>query len=267
MRGVIPVELPAPAKAKLAALQVARMASEDGARSCQQRINGRPDEGLLEKLTAERDKHSERLRAISLLVSRINEWTMQLRPGTVLESAPAIAAELKDGETLVEALAGVRSEIATLQQERGRVAAAPLPLEDQVRSAEAFVAKLALPAKPTVAVMRDDQLRVGFRDSVVGGTEDVLALLCWLAPQLVSDALARELKAAPARIGTMTSGERARREKEISVQLEKLERHEEALIERAASEGIELPRRPDIVNPGVVLGVVIKPKAAPPRVA
>jgi hypothetical protein len=265
MRGRIPVELPAAAQVKLSKLDVSRMVAEDATRAAQSRLSGLgrdPDPGLIAQLTAERDRHAARHRAISALMNRVNQWLFELRlpPGSVLEIAQPADIKL-NGETCFDAIEATRNEIKSLQQKLAAVRSAPLPQADQVGAAEAFVQKLASTAKPSVAVMRDDQLRVTFRDSVVGGVEDVLALVCWLQPEAVLAALTRDIEAQPTPINPLTHSERLQKVSEIEKTLCELEQREESLILKAHGEGLDVLRRTDIVNLGVVLGVVIVKKA------
>jgi len=120
MRGVT-VELPRRAREKLAELELQRMAAEDGMRGCAQRINSLPRDGaeaLRARLAAQRDAQAERHRALSLLVSRLNQWCMELRlpPGAMLEPAPALEIKLKASETPSAAVEAVRVQIALVQR-------------------------------------------------------------------------------------------------------------------------------------------------------
>jgi hypothetical protein len=268
MRGVPPIALPESAAAKLSALRVQQMAAEDAARAVQSRLSGfgrvrdAADQELCDRLAAEADRLAARHRRLSALVHHINQWWMELR-GVVLESAPAIAIKLKDGQTLVEAIEATRGEIAALNAQLATVRRAPLPAGDQRQLAEAFVARQASMARPSVAVV-GDQVRVAFRDSVVGATDDVLALACWIQPEAVLTALTREIEQMPTPINPLPANERKARVAELEQQSLELERREEALIMRAAGDGVELLRRPDAA-PAAVLGVVIVAKAAAPQ--
>ena len=73
-------------------------------------------------------------------------------------------------------------------------------------------------------------------------------------PEQVSAAFSRDLE--PERPDAVSPLEREKRISELSVSLLALERTEEALILRAAGEGIELSRRGD-ASPVAVLGVVV----------
>jgi hypothetical protein len=75
-------------------------------------------------------------------------------------------------------------------------------------------------------------------------------------PEALCEALEREIAAQPARADAMPASERMRRVAELEAQLPELDQREEALIERAHSDGLEVLRRPD-ASPLAVLGIVI----------
>jgi hypothetical protein len=256
---MMPAQLPEGARNKLTALNLQRLAAQDAAGSANARLNGLPrdaDQGLQAQLLRERDKHQDRFRQLSLLVNRLNEWVMQVRVGAVLEPVQVVNIRLKPNEPLTAALAKVRNQIRDTREQLGVVKSAPLPSEDQAKAAAAFVVKLARQARPTVAVMRDDTLRVAFRDSVIASTDDALALACWLDPESVLSALTRELEAMPRPIDPMSASERLQKVAELEKTLASLEFHEEALIQHAAGDGLDVLRRPD-ASPSAVLGITI----------
>jgi hypothetical protein len=219
---------------------------------------------MRERLTQERDRHNHRQTQLHQLLSKVQQWLMELR-GVSLEPAPPVNVALQPNELLSTAIANVRNEIQALHQHLAAVKVAPLPIEDQEKLAEAYVVKSILAARPTVAVV-GDKLRVTFRDSVVGSTDDVLALLCWCCPEQVWKALMRQIKDQPVRADAMSAEERSRRVAELTVQLDELEHYEEALVQRAAGDGLEVLRRPDAA-PAAVLGVTVVAKAQQAQVA
>src|SRR5258708_1100178 len=99
MRGVT-VTLPPAAQSRLQTLQMMRMAAEDGARSIHGRINNLPrdDQMMRDKLAAEQQKLQHRFGILSQLLSRVNQFLMELK-GVTLEMAPAVSIELKNSET------------------------------------------------------------------------------------------------------------------------------------------------------------------------
>src|SRR5262249_15667210 len=124
-----PVELPASAAEKIAALEVARMQAEDGMHGAQTRLNCLPVDAvqMRERLQRERDKHASRHRAISGLIPRLNQFRMELPLNVVLETAPPVDVKLKPTEKLVDVIESTRSEIKALQQRLAAVRTAPLP--------------------------------------------------------------------------------------------------------------------------------------------
>jgi hypothetical protein len=100
---------------------------------------------------------------------------------------------------------------------------------------------------------------VAFRDSVIASTDDALALAAWLDPEAVLAALTRELEQMPRPIDPMSASERLQKVAELEKTLASLELHEEALIQHAAGDGLDVLRRPD-ASPACVLGVAIAAK-------
>jgi hypothetical protein len=129
-----------------------------------------------------------------------------------------------------------------------------LPLADKevVLIVIRYVVRMANAAKPTVNIF-GDQLRVQWRGDMAA-TEDVIALACWLDPERVIDAITREL---PQRPGALPRDERLKQTALLESELDKLERSEEGLIQRAHSDGLaDVLRRVD-ASPAAVLGVVV----------
>jgi hypothetical protein len=256
MRGVS-VALPDAAKSKLQELSLTREAALDAARSAANRLNNSPrdtDKQILNRLTQERDRHNYRHAQLSQLLSRVNQWIMELRGGT-LTLAPQINVELRSNETLNTAISNMRSEIAALHQQLAIVRRAPLPVSDQKQAALDYVARLARTARPNISVVKDT-LRVTWHDDIIAGKDDALALLAWVAPDQVLATLERAIEQQPTPINSMPANERIARVSELEDQLQELEAREEALISRASNEGIEVLRRPD-ASPACVLGVVV----------
>ena len=250
MRGVT-VELPEAARAKLSDIEAQRCIAEDLLRGTAQRVASLPREAveLRERLAVEREKHAERHRVLSLLVSRCNQFLFELRGNVALESAPVVEIKLKASETVVAALAAAREEIATTQRELVQVRKAPLCRSSQEEAIRAHLARLV--QRPKIGFdARGGALVTWVEDMAT--MDGVLGLLAFvLGPEQVSAAFSRDLEPeSPAAVTPLE------RETELSVSLLALERTEEALILRAAGEGIELSRRGD-ASPVAVLGVVV----------
>jgi len=253
MRGVT-VELPESARAKLSDIEAQRCIAEDLLRGTAQRLTSLPREAveLRERLAVERDKHAERHRSLSMIVSRCNQFWSELRANVALEVAPAVEIKLKASETVVAALAATREQIAGAQRELVQVRKAPLCRSSQEEAIRAHLARLV--QRPKIGFdARGGALLTWTEDMAT--MDGVLGLLAFvLGPEQVSAAFSRDLE--PESPGAVSPLEREKRISELSVSLLALERTEEALILRAAGEGIELARRSD-ASPVAVLGVVV----------
>jgi hypothetical protein len=149
MRGVPPVALPGAAALKLTDLTLARDAAMDAMRGAAARASSLPQsaEHLRAGLAAQRDSQAERYRVLSMLVSRLNQFHMELRlpPGTTVEPAPpADPIRLKGhiNETVVSCLQQYRRDIVRTQAEIAKVRAAPLKRESQEAAVAEYVAGL-----------------------------------------------------------------------------------------------------------------------------
>jgi hypothetical protein len=261
MRGDVPLALPACARDRLQELQVARLGAEDAARSAAQRLNNLSrdaDEQMRVRLAGERDRQQHRHRELSLLVNRVQQWIVEQRPGgwAALRPTPPVAVELGRGETLSDAVEAARAEIDSLRRQLAATRQAPLPPTEQQRLAEEYVAGLMGGGRPQQINFHRDRLTLRWRDDVVASRDDVLAMLAWVAPERVHAALARDIREQPVRPDAMPAAERLRRVAELETQLLDLERREEALVLRAAGDGLEILRRPD-ASPVAVLGVAV----------
>src|SRR6516164_9118621 len=172
-----------------------------------------------------------------------------LRGNVALEVAPAVEIKLKASETVVAALAAAREQIAGVQRELVQVRKAPLCRSSQEEAIRAHLSRLV--QRPKIGFdARGGALLTWTEDMAT--MDGVLGLLAFvLGPEQVSAAFSRDLEPeSPAAVTPLE------RETELSVSLLALERTEEALILRAAGEGIELARRSD-ASPVAVLGVVV----------
>ena len=254
MRGVLPVELPEAAREKLAEIRLARDSALEAGRSAQTRANMLPPDSdkLHERLVAERDKHAEKHRLLHLVVSRCNQFVMELR-GVSLESVEPANVKLKDGETLATSIAATREEIETLRDRLATVKAAPLPANDQVKLAKEFVARRALIARPRILVQQD-ALRVHWTDDVVMSKSDIVSLLCCFLPEQVFAALQSMIgDQSP---NALPASERDKQIARITQRLFELELQEESLILKAHEDGMDVIRRGD-ADPRAILGVVV----------
>jgi hypothetical protein len=167
------------------------------------------------------------------------------------------APALPPGETLVAAIAHIRDEITAARNHRRAVETAPLPKADAKALAASHVAVLAGRGKPRVEV--GDTFKAVFTDPLAdfGVSADFVACtLAWLAPDRMLAALEVQIDALPEPRAPLPKAEREKRLAELTADLDRLDRQEEALIELAAAQGTDLMRRPDAA-PAAVSGVVV----------
>jgi len=141
----------------------------------------------------------------------------------------------------------------------GGTGLAPAPLDDAKRQVREFVARLGAKGKPTIRTQfgevhvhgwqSDEQFGPSFHDITI-------ATLCWLMPDTVIAKLDEAIEALPHSTDALPVVDRASRLAEIEAEIMLLETREEAVIERAAKDGIVLERRHD-QSPTSILGVRI----------
>src|SRR5262249_12426297 len=153
---------------------------------------------------------------------------------------------LKPGDSLSAAIATVRGEIAGVQRELAAVRAAPLKRSSQQEAINAYLARLAQSARPRIGFDVRGNARVAWVEDMIVSKDDLLGVLgVVLGPEQSSAACARELGVEPERADAVSPLERDKRIAELSDSLLSLERREEELIARAASDGLDVWRRPD----------------------
>ena len=235
-RGV-QVPLPPSAQLRLTQLNVERDSALSQASSLQNRINSCDDSTdalIREQLEAELRKYQQRQQILHRLLSAVQQWWVQLRlrPGEVIRPVSAPPARLDKGQTAAEAIGKLRVEMLSLAQELAKVRHAPLPIADQVAAAEQYVAQRGATNGPRIGVARD-QLQLAFSDDVVGSKQDMIGVLCWLAPASVVAALKREIETQPAQASAMPAADRIARVASLEAQLLDLERRESSLLDKA----------------------------------
>jgi hypothetical protein len=231
--------LPDKARAKLDGLTLARDLALDSSRTTNARLQALPqdaDPRMRERLTVERDRSAERHRTLQMLVSRINQWHFELRlpPTHRLECQPPYNhVQLAAGQTLAEAIQGVRDQIADVKRQIAEVRAAPLRLESKMESVALYIDGLMRQARPRVGFDLQGRVRVTFTEDLMVDKSSVLALLAWaIGPQELAQAFARDLEQeGDEPENAISPVERKERLDELGEALLRLERRESAWLE------------------------------------
>lgn len=227
-------------------------------------------------LKAELDRQSARLadladtwQAYALPLQRIETYLREVRGSRfTLAAAPAgRARKASEGD-----ISRQREAVAALKAELADVRAAPIPSKEAKKSASDLVLDLADRGAPKLFDLAAGVFRIEFptfrRDvethgragdvivSARGSTNvvDPLALLAWLDPQKMIDALARDIDEIADDSTALDSATRAMREDEIEKKILAAEREEEALVEQALAAGLKVSRRLD-ADPRAILGI------------
>jgi hypothetical protein len=175
----------------------------------------------------------------------------------------------KNDETFpLAAVERARKKLTELRVELTNVRAAPITRDEALAIAKAQVRKLADQGQPNVRGLLARGDEIGWPTQVVSFTTrtandigithiDVthnLALTAWLHPKLVIERLIEEIDAKANFTDALSAPERAKRESQLLDAILACEREECFWIEKAASQGTEVPYRTD-TDARAVLGL------------
>jgi hypothetical protein len=268
--------LPASARAKLLLIDGLAADSLDAARSGQARLNdiarrrGGPVDGdpNVARLTALIPVQNERHETLASVAAACVRWCRGLADGVELEPIAHPSPDLAKGESIEAKVIALRAKIAELTLDKLAAAQAPPPKADLRKQVRPFVDRLAKRATPRLILQRgrpfeaqwaDDRRDFGLSESFVGG------LAAWLDPERFTQRLEAMVDALPEK-GALSDSEQAKRLKALGAEIEALERDEEALIERAYAQGLDILRRRN-AHPSAVLGVKVVTAHAAQRAA
>jgi hypothetical protein len=263
--------LPDPARRKLFLLDGLMADALDAARSAQNRLNevGRrngADDPNIERLSAIVRRESHRQSELADVTNRCVAWLRTLPETMAVEMAGIEPPKLAEGETVEDTVLKLRARIGAATVEQHRVSLMPEPKADLKRQMRAHMAELVRHAAPTLRLERgkaqpvfaDQRRDFGLSETYLVG------LMGWLIPEAMEKRLDGMIDALP-NFEALSSGEQAKRIAALTVELDGLERAEEALIELAASQGQDILRR-GVADVDAVLGVreiEAKPLQAP----
>lgn len=183
------------------------------------------------------------------------------RNGGVTFAPVAVSAAPADGETLAGAIARVRGELDDLAGELTRVRRSP-HLANEIKAAmRTRIDAMARAGQPKIYDLSAETPRLDLFPSTLSGDtlgrmfnrEVMENALAWLHGDAIKAALDAEIDRLVGEDG-VSSEARTRAETELPTAILAMERAEEALIERAITEGVEVGRRPN-ASPLAVLGI------------
>jgi hypothetical protein len=267
LRGV-QVELPPSAQSKYTALELARDSELDASRSAQARLNNMDDKpsDLRAKLEKARDEAARNHVQLHRLLSSTNELLFKLRlaPNQKLESV-SIATTLRKGQSVAEAVAECRAEIAMVNQSIAAVRLLPLKVESRRDAVIAHLHRLALRVAPRLGYDRDGNARTLWAEEMVVNKDEVLGMICWClgseGPAQMAEVF--EIAAGPEPENAVSQEEKELKMSELAATLLLLERKEAVLLNN--SDGNIHPRAE--MSPFAYLQVRIAEKAQEPEAA
>jgi hypothetical protein len=265
-----PDELPTDARRKLLAIESARQDAEDAAHAAGRRLQQldphSSDPAVVqrgEKLIEKRDRQSQKFDELNVLLNKIRQFLRELPPGAVVEVAPPARAKPNKDETIAAAIARVRLDILSCKQDLAAARNAPLPVAELKKLIAARVLRMATNGSPNLSA-DGGKLVLWFTDPRAGDSRcelnEVARLLAWLDPDRLRKRLEDEVDALGAPENPLTAEQKETRLAELMARMNDLERSEEALVENAQAQGMDVMRRAD-ASPAAVLGVVVKTAA------
>jgi hypothetical protein len=173
-----------------------------------------------------------------------------------------VDARPRDGETLTDAILRTRNEITAAQSELRALRNAAGTLEELGVQVLREVERKAARGRPRVnvnagkvSIAWPDVITLGPRDQVIGAPQAAASdMLCWLHEQEIAKKLFADLVTALPEGGGLSEAERSARLAETEAAIARREHEEEALIEAAIAQGIEVHRRTG-ASPWALLGI------------
>lgn len=231
---------------------------------------GSPDKPALEleldELRKSQADNQKRHRSAAALqqscASWVRHWQAASHPPRPLELIKSFNAKPKKGETLVNAIERVRSEIVELKREQYKVSLARLSNESVKQTVPRFVEHLAKSVRVGLEVNMHGLTNVSFdwpgMTMVSGITPTaIMAMMAWLDPDRLIKRLedASDILPVNPNTPTMTIEAKENRLDEIASEIYERELDEELWVSMCHESGmIHVTRRHD-ASPMVVLGV------------
>jgi uncharacterized phage infection (PIP) family protein YhgE len=190
------------------------------------------------------------------IVNQVEFWLGKLPPETRIEMVePGPPPVLRDGETIAQAVERIRAELAEVEKNLHATRQRPLPAEDLRIMAARHIAGRAAKGRPKLWCQHD-RLRVEFTNPNAWNPGDVDAftnLLCWYDAEGMVERLCAEVDQQIKGGDDALSGpERERLISQLTARRYRAEADEESLIEMAALQGLNIPRRMNASPPAIL---------------
>lgn len=196
---------------------------------------------------------------VSRLTSFIEAWWMGSLSNIVEPPRIAVTPRLLDGETAIDAVMRLRSEINQTRGELAKVQAAPLPANEVRAALIDAVDRMAEQGRPRIAIegtratvtWPDQQEFAAPGQALAAPSGGASKLMAWLhRDQIITQLTATLVDVVP---GAIPAAERPGRIRELEENLFALEVQEEYFVGEAIAAGLECHRRVD-ASPWAILG-------------
>jgi hypothetical protein len=226
----------------------------------------------IQEADARREERREPWAAVAQLLQQIDAWIDRV-PADISIKMHELGKPPSKPANVATAIGKVRDRLSDAFARLDAARSALIPIAEAKELARREVEALAAAATPNVNTLLEGQGRIVWPRAhhsvqVVSGLEgrtatagsgfaslpDPLALAAWLDPEAMLARLARQIEEAGDDETALDAEARAKRIAELTDEILKIERDEEALLEIASNEGVEIMRRPD-ADPRAVLGL------------
>lgn len=201
------------------------------------------------------DSENEIARLGQIVATRHARWTnlaetvrrcdlYVTEPGAPVSDFVGTVPAPRKSNAITSELAEVRDKIATLSADLHEARSAPKPLSEMKTAVRDFVARMGARGAPAVYPIADGydpefpevhKLLIAegpeHAHSIAAGQVDVIGLMCWLVPELVVARLEGGVSELSDDAIALTDSQRTERIAKIGVDLLRLERFEESLVE------------------------------------
>jgi hypothetical protein len=232
-----------------------------------------------QRLSALDQERSEQWRSASRLVSSIEQWLRDGRPGnTALQDFDGPAPKLVRGETIADGIERFRRRARELKADHHRIQSAPYPSSHAKAQMRAQIEALAAQGAPNVSNLIEFDRPIAFatqrltssilnaQPGAVGFAEleAAVPLLVWLHKSALIAALDRENDAEADDNVSLSNEARQQAEAEMMGDLLAVERAEAGLVWSAMAQNLPVEFRADS-NPLAILGCRLEtaPRANP----
>lgn len=193
------------------------------------------------------------------LLSQVQMFIQTLKHTVV--DAPRTKVRLKNGESVLSALAEVRAEVAGLDAELRATQKAAPTIEEQKAACDRWLENLPAHSRPRIKAKQHGAFAVEFNDPTSATVRlPIASVLNWLFPDELRARLHEEIESLPSPDLVLSAEKKGARLAEVRGLMLQAERQEAALIEYGEQEGQRLVIRP-FMSPLALLGLTLKQEA------